>query len=653
MKHKLCIFAGTTEGRQLASLLKDAADLTACVATEYGEAPLDGIENIHIKTGRMDTEQMKAFFTAEGFARIIDATHPYATEVTGNIAAAAKHCGIRVMRILREAQGAVPGAVYVDSAKQAGEYLNDKDGTVFLTTGAKELADYGVDPARLWARVLPSTASIEACQAAGIPLSQVIAAQGPFSDEMNLAQLHMSGAKYLVTKASGKNGGFEEKIAAARSAGAQIIIIGVPPQTEGYTLDEAIGVLEKEYTLQTQHIDIIGIGPGDVQYLVPEAKKALLSCDAVIGAKAVTDTLDFVSVPVYHEYKGAQIAAILAAHPSIRRAAIVMRGDIGFFSGAKNLLSALEGKQMSLIPGISSAVFLAARLGISWEDAAFLSLHGREENMVLRAATTRKLFVLTDSKNTPQAILQKLCAYGCGAIEVAVGEQLSYPQERITRGTAAALAAENFAALSVLYLENRSAVTSCTSGVKDESFTRGKVPMTKAEVRAVTLSKLAPCKDAVIWDVGAGTGSVSIECAYAAPEGQVYAVEKNEEAIALIQKNKVKFKTDNVHIIEGTAPQALASLPAPTHVFIGGSSGNLKEIIAAVLRKNAAARIVINTVTLETQVQVQACAKEFHFSQFEGVHVSVQRSREAGNVHLMQALNPVWVFTLSGGTLPC
>ena len=653
MKHKLCIFAGTTEGRQLIALLKDTADVTACVATEYGEAPLDAFDTIRIKTGRMDSEEMRAFFKEEGFARIIDATHPYAAEVTKNIAEAAKSRDIPLMRILREEQGLVSRAVYVDSVKEAGAYLKDKAGAVFLTTGAKELSVYGIDPARLWARVLPSEASIEACREAGIPLSQVIAAQGPFSFEMNLAQLHMSGAKFLVTKASGKNGGFEEKIAAAENAGAQVIIIGTPPQTEGYTLDEAVAVLEKEYALQSQRIDILGVGPGAQQYLTLAAKNALQACDAVIGAKAVTDTLACTHIPVFDEYLPAGIAAVLADHPSIRHAAVVMRGDVGFFSGAKKLIAAFKDKQVSLIPGISSAVFLASRLGVSWEDAAFLSLHGREENIILRAATGRKLFVLTDTKNTAEVILKRMCEYALGEVSVAVGERLSYPEECVTKGKAKELANGTFDALSVIYLENENASTGYRAGIADEAFLRGKVPMTKAEVRAVTLSKLAPCEDAVIWDVGAGTGSVSIECAYAAPKGQVYAVEKNEEAIGLIEKNKLKFKADNVHIIEGSAPQALEQLPAPTHVFIGGSSGNLKEIIAAVLQKNTQARIVINTVTLETQAQVQACAQAFNFSRFEAVCVNVQRSLEAGKLHLMQALNPVWIFTLCGGTPLC
>ena len=652
MKHKICIFAGTTEGRQFAALLKDSVALTACVATEYGEVLLDELTGIRVKTGRMNAVEMEAFFKEEGFERIIDATHPYAAAVTENIATAAKKAAIPLMRILRETQGKIAQAVYVSNTKEAGEYLQAREGNVFLTTGAKELSEYGLSPERVWARVLPSLPSLEACTKAGIPLSQVIAAQGPFSYEMNVAQLRDSGAKYMVTKASGKNGGFAQKIAAAKAVGVQTVIIGTPAQAAGYTVDEALCILEKTYSLPSRRIQIIGIGPGDRAFLTEQAKAAIEESDAVIGAASVCEMLGK-AVPTFHEYQAERIVAVLNEHPSIRRAAVVMRGDVGFFSGAKKLVAALGEENVTCIPGISSAVLLAARLGVSVEDAAFVSLHGREDALVRRVATCRKVFVLTDSKNTPAQVIKKLCRYDLGGVRVAVGERLSYPDERITKATAKELPEKTFDALSVLYIENEQAQKQFSAGISDEIFVRGKVPMTKSEVRAVALSKLAPKEASVIWDVGAGTGSVSVECALSAEKGQVYAIEKNEAACELIAQNKRKFKTDNLHIVAGAAPEVLENLPAPERVFIGGSSGNLKDIIRTVLRKNAQAVIVVNTVTLETQSRVQACAEMFSFEHFEAVSLQVGRSRALGNYHMMQALSPVWIYTMHGGTLPC
>ncbi|MBQ5412513.1 MAG: precorrin-6A/cobalt-precorrin-6A reductase, partial [Oscillospiraceae bacterium] len=139
MSEKICIFAGTTEGRKLAETLKDGAELTVCVATEYGEVMLEGIEGIAVHMGRLDEQEMEKLFRDGGFSRIIDATHPYADIVTQNIAAAAEKAEVPVIRILRGGEKHIDDAVYVSSAEEAAQYLAGHDGNVLLTTGAKEL----------------------------------------------------------------------------------------------------------------------------------------------------------------------------------------------------------------------------------------------------------------------------------------------------------------------------------------------------------------------------------------------------------------------------------------------------------------------------------------------------------------------------------
>ena len=650
MKDKICIFAGTTEGRKLAALLCDAVELTICVATEYGEVLLDGIDGIAVHTGRMDADEMKRFFEEKRFCLVIDATHPYAAAVTENIAVAAKNVNLPLMRILRETQRAVPDAVYVDSVGAARDFLEHTEGNILLTTGSKELAGFtGLDMDRVWARVLPLAASLEACAAAGVPAAHIIAAQGPFSYEMNLAQLRAIHAKYLVTKASGKNGGFDEKIAAAKTAGAVPVIIGAPPQTEGVTLEEAITALEKVYPIRKRAVTVVGIGPGGRTYLTEEAKKALAACDAVIGAKSVTDVLA-VDQPVFAEYLPQKVRETLRSHPSVRRAAVVMRGDTGFFSGAKKLVETLrEENDVTVIPGVASPVLLAAKLGVSWEDAAFLSLHGRNGNLLRTAARNEKTFVLSDRENAPEAICETLCAYGMGGLYCAVGERLSYPEESVARGTAEELKNRTFDPLSVVYIENPYPEKGLRSGIPDGEFLRGNVPMTKAEIRAVSMAKLSLDSNSVVWDIGAGTGSVSVECALAAYDGTVFAVEKNPEGVKLIRENAVRFKTDNLSVVEGAAPEALTDLPKPTHVFIGGSGGSLKEIVSLILQKNSHAVIVLNAVTLETQAEALECCKALPLQLMDAMQVGVTKTQKMGRYHLTAAQNPVWIFTLRGG----
>ena len=651
MNEKICLFAGTTEGRQLAELLHESADLTVCVATEYGEILLDGIDGITVHTGRMDAAEMVQFFEENSFDRILDATHPYAQIVTENIRSAAKCAGTPVMRILRETDCHIADAVYVPTVEAAKEYLSDKDGNIFLTTGAKELSSYiGLDMERVWARVLPTVSSLESCQSAGIPSAHIIAAQGPFSEEINTVQMKAIGAKWMVTKSSGKNGGFEEKINAAKAVGAVSVIIGQPPQTEGLTLEGALHELVRSIPAAKPKITVIGIGPGSESMLSAEAQRALHTCDAVIGAKSVVELLA-AAKPAYHEFLPEKVRSVLESHPSIRHAAVVMRGDVGFYSGTKKLLAVLDGYDVTILPGISSVVYFAAKLGVSWDDAALISLHGREANLIHTVKNNRKIFVLTGGENTVDVICQKLCEYGFCELSVTVGERLSYSNEKITHGTAAEFAEKTFDSLAVLYIENETAVRRHRHGIPDEEFLRGDVPMTKSEVRTISMAKLDLPTDAVVYDIGAGTGSVSVECALAAYEGQVYAIEKETDAAELIRQNKHKFGCENLHVLEGLAPDALDDLPAPTHAFIGGSSGNLREIIAVLLEKNPDVWIVINAVTVETQTEAAECAKEFNFTEYETVSVNIARSRKLGRYHMMTAQNPVSVITLQGGKL--
>ena len=649
MKDKICIFAGTTEGRRLAEILAESYEITVCTATGYGEAALDNIGGIAVRAGRMDAGEIADFIIREGFDRVIDATHPYALDITENISAAAKKASIPVMRILREDDLRIQNAVYVSSVKEARDYLARQEGNILITTGSKELSEYkGLDMSRVWARVLPTADALQTCADAGVPASNIIAAQGPFTYEMNLAQLNMIGAGFLVTKASGRTGGFDEKISAAAAAGAIPVVIGRPPQTEGISLDEAAFRLLANTEHQKRSIVLIGVGPGSRELTTAQANAALESCDAVIGAGSVVETLN-TRKPVFREYKPENIRKLLEKHPSIRRAAVALRGDAGFFSAAKNIVKEFEDYEISVIPGISSVSLFASRLGISYDDAAIVSLHGRRRNIIRLVDRNKKTFVLCGGDHTPGSICRKLCEYGLEEVFVAVGERLSYPDEIITRGTADSLKDTSFDPLSVMYIENPRACARFRHGMSDDCFTRGDVPMTKSEARSIILSQLELTEDAVIWDIGAGTGSVSIECALAANEGQVFAIEKDEDAVGLIRENQIRHRADNIEIIKGRAPDILSGLPAPTHVFIGGSSGELKEIIRAVLRISPDARIVASAVTLETQAELTSCGELFGFSVFKAVGVSVSRARKAGRYHLMNSQNPVTVFTMQGG----
>lgn len=190
-----------------------------------------------------------------------------------------------------------------------------------------------------------------------------------------------------------------------------------------------------------------------------------------------------------------------------------------------------------------------------------------------------------------------------------------------------------------------------TPGIPDSEFIRGQVPMTKEEVRALSICKLRLSESPVVYDIGSGTGSVAVEIARLCKSGRVYAVETKSEACALIKQNIEKFGLENIRLVEGMAPAALEGLEAATHAFVGGSKGQFKEILAALLKINPRMRVVANAVSLESISDIQTVLKDFPVKNFECLQISVSRSEKAGNYHLMKAENPVYIFSfdLDGG----
>ena len=654
--YKLCVFAGTTEGRELVELLADQpVEVTACVATEYGETLLMPQERLTVSNKRLTEEEMEALFRREAFELVVDATHPYAAAVTENISAACRAAGVEYLRLLRGTDAAPGDAVCVPDIESAVAYLAGTEGNILLTTGSKELGKYTGLPdfaRRVYARVLPMDASLAACREAGLGPDRIIAMQGPFSQELNTAMLKAASARYMVTKDTGSAGGFAQKAAAAREAGAVLVVIGRPAQRDGLDFAGAVERICSRFDLRLRpRVTLAGIGPGSPEEMTVQVRRVIREADCLIGAPRMLEAASTGRQAVCRAVAAEDIAACIREKRDCRRFAVVLSGDTGFFSGARKLLPLLEDCDVEILPGLSSLQVLCARAGTSYEDVVTLSLHGRDGDIVPDVAQNRRVFVLVGGADGMTNLCRTLAEAGLSEVQVTVGERLGYPEERIIRGTAAELAEKSFDSLSAALIENAGAAP-FTPGLPDEWFQRGSsaagkvVPMTKREVRAAALSLLRLTRNAVCWDVGAGTGSVSVEMALQARGGKVCAVEKNNAAVGLLRENREKFHVRNLEVIPGSAPEACLELPAPTHAFIGGSSGNLREIVALVLEKNPAARIVVTAVTLESVAEMNQIIKECACLDAEITCLNVSRSREAGPYHLMTAQNPVWLFAL-------
>lgn len=228
---KVIVFSGTTEGRRLSAALAElGAQVTVCVATEYGAEEQGRIPGVRVHTGRMEPSAMVQLM--QGADLCIDATHPYAAVATANIRQASQEAGVPCKRLLRPASPLPPGSLTAPDAAAAAALLQDTTGNILLTTGAKELAAFSrLGVQRLYPRVLPSAESLGACENAGIPHRNVIAMQGPFSTELNVALLRQFKIEYLVTKDGGPQGGFAEKAEAARCTGTVLVVIRRPADT--------------------------------------------------------------------------------------------------------------------------------------------------------------------------------------------------------------------------------------------------------------------------------------------------------------------------------------------------------------------------------------------------------------------------------------
>ena len=647
---KVIVFAGTTEGYELCRFLSEhQISVYACAATEYGGKALTETPYLHIHTGRLSREEMEAFFLKEAPNFVLDATHPYAAEVTDNIKSACEKTGFFYQRVLREQGRQAEKAVYVESTEAAAEFLNTTEGNVLLTTGSKELKKFlGVKDykERLYARVLSLPSVMEECSAAGFEGKHLIGMQGPFSRELNEAMLRQFHCRYLVTKDSGKAGGFQEKIDAAFSCGAIPVIIGRPLKEEGLSLVECKKWLSQKFGFSLKpQITLLGIGMGSRDTLTIEGEKALEKAELLIGARRIADSVKMPHHTVIYEYDSEKILKCIEENSQYEHIVIALSGDVGFYSGAKKLLHNL-GEDTRMICGISSVVYFMAKAGLSWDDAKIVSAHGRNCNLVSLICHSKKVFSILGTKDGISSLAGRLVSYGMGDVLLYVGENLSYENEKIFVKPAKELVSYEGDALCVVcaYNENASELMS-THGIKDECFIRGKAPMTKEEVRTVSLMKLGLSEDSVCYDVGAGTGSVAVEMALRAHQGKVYAIEKKEDALALILENKKKFAADNLEIVGGCAPEAMEELPVPTHAFIGGSSGNLKDIIRLLLNKNPEVKIVINCITLETVGEAMEAIREFDFQERDIVQMSVSRSKEVGRYHMMMGENPIYIFT--------
>ena len=706
---KLLIFGGTSEAHTLSdNLTERGIPHTLSVATGYGEQVLKGKSPLRkVLTGRMDEEAIIDLIIREDYDFLIDATHPYAAEITKNIAAAVKKVkglsgrgNLRAVRLvrgggesIRERLNAYEKAYIYEDICQAAEALKGTSGNILLTTGSKELKSFisvfGTDDLRrLYVRVIPGVESIRACEEAGIETSHIIAMQGPFSRDLNEAMIHEYDIRHLVTKDSGTAGGTENKTEAAIACGISIHMISRPADNTDMELAGYEEVLQmvtdaaegngsaRESATETaaSHIDLIGMGMGNRDCITGEAIRIIGEADVIIGSERLTDICkkEYNSRAEYLiSYKASEIAGFIEERlkrQDIREqgtaVALVFSGDSGFFSGCRRVYEALQRKvegglkaEIRIHPGISSVSYLSARIGRSYAGAYITTIHGRGEDSIIKAAAHVRIcsdvYVLMGGAGDVTALAGLLNDAGLGGCMITVAADLSFPDEKIITDSA-----ERYAAGTVLEgLKSEKNLYIChiynpapleravAAGLRPDEFIRGKVPMTKEEVRTVTIDKLRLKPESRVLDIGCGTGSMTVEIVGLIPDGMVFAYDDNDEAVSLTKANVFKHKLPNVIVTKGTAPEVFRegeSFPnGISNVFIGGNKGRLRDILDLIKHKSTGTgvRVVLNVIRDKTAEALRSWIADNEVSDYDVVKIGVSRGDE------MTAENEVFIYS--------
>ncbi|TYQ12745.1 UNVERIFIED_CONTAM: precorrin-6Y C5,15-methyltransferase (decarboxylating) [Acetivibrio alkalicellulosi] len=391
-----------------------------------------------------------------------------------------------------------------------------------------------------------------------------------------------------------------------------------------------------------KEVYIIGAGPGKTSELTKEAIRLIKDCKEVYSFERIASLNSDLRVDIRVCTYGEIINRVNQS--TAKSIALLVSGDIGFFSIAKTLIPKLEENcSVKTVCGISSMQYFCSKIGVSYENINVVSLHGRSKSILGNVSYNNHVFVLTDGVNRADKICIQLCENMLFDIKVYVGENLSMENERIFEGTAYEGSKQRFDQLSVLIIENQSYADK-NIPLFDEDFTRDDAPMTKEEVRWSSVNNLKIKSGDIVFDIGAGTGSVAIEMARKAYEGIVYAIEKNNDTFHLLKENIVKLRAFNVIPISGEASEEIKKLPIPDKAFIGGSGGNLKEIIKYLYTINPNIRMVVNAITLETLVTATEVFNDMKFKT-KTVCINCAKNRPVGNYNMMIANNPVYIIT--------
>lgn len=391
---------------------------------------------------------------------------------------------------------------------------------------------------------------------------------------------------------------------------------------------------------------VIGAGPGSAGQLTQDGRAAIAGAGLVIAARRHKELA--AGRPVVELGNFEEAFRRIEETLPFQSVAVVLSGDTGIYSLLPLLARRFPDEDLTVLPGISSVQTLCALLKTTWNDAVILSGHGRDlsDAKILDAAdqNSKTLFFCGPQWN-PSRLCRLLADNDMDFLCLAVGERLSYEDQKLTLGRPSELAQKSYDDLSLVMIQNPAPWVKPVRRPLDDQFIRGAAPMTRQVVRSAILDELRLEKNSVLWDLGAGTGSVSVAAALICSDGLVCAVEKNPEAAELIERNAKKFHRHNLEVFCGDNLNVLPSLPRPTHVFVGGSGPELPQLLNALAALGEKIRVVVSAVSLKTLAAAADILSGPQFTDFDAVQTAVSRTKPIGGTLIMAAQNSVTIFT--------
>lgn len=615
---RVMVFAGLEEGVSLCERLSELDTVIDVYSEDDITAekyPQKNNVNIHIKN--LDTDTIKTEYEKLEPDVVIDGAH--IADV--NIHEAIKEVvPIKNYIKLREEREKLDVA-YCNSMNEVVAMVNRTRSNVYFTTGdmyLEEISEVIESRKRVYIDLPKGNIFLRRAAASGISVSRINDIFD-YTEEELIGIIEGQDIKYIIVSSDESNARLKMMYNAAKKT--NIIMIVLKPEMESLSVEEVIAKVKSIDAVK--QVYIIGAGVGNPKNMTIEAFEAIEKCEVVIGSEELINLLGIKNKELHFAQGAEEIKEFINSH-YYNRLAVVTQGDVCLLNGIAEFTRALKGYDVVVIQGVSSIAYLAARLGIDWTNC--ITVDSVNDNILKAVAENKGSFVFT-AGNT-NAVLRLLNDNGFENVAVCIAERLSLEDEKISTGYVYELVDGEYDVLTVMYLENVH-YGKASSLVKEDSIIKGNIHCMNRNLRAVVMRDMDLRANEVIYDIGAGCGAMAVEIALISNRSRVYAIDNNELAVDLIERNCALYTISNIRAIQGDAIEVTGKLPKANAVIIENYDGNTVDLVRCIARLNKV-RFVVMTKGFDTAYKLLELMHKNYFEQIELKQISVSEGKNFG-----------------------